>query len=46
MLEADVRLLARLQNLESQATYASYIVKFVCYFLRVLANEERRIAHF
>jgi superfamily II DNA helicase RecQ len=46
MSEADVRPLARLQNPESQATYASYIVKFVCYFLRVLADEERRIAQF
>ncbi|RYP28637.1 hypothetical protein DL767_007119 [Monosporascus sp. MG133] len=42
--EADVRPFARLQNPESQATYTGYIVKFVCYFLRVLANEERRIA--
>ena len=46
MSEADVRPLARLQNPESQATYASYIVKFVCYLLRILANEERRIAQF
>jgi hypothetical protein len=46
MSEADVRPLARLQNPESQATYASYMVKFVCYLLRILADEERRIAQF
>ena len=41
-----MRPLARLQNPESQATYASYMVKFVCYLLRILADEERRIAQF
>jgi hypothetical protein len=42
--EVDQRPMARLQNPESQARYASYIVKFVCYFLRILADEESRIA--
>lgn len=40
--EVDQRPLARLQNPESQATYASYYVKFVCYFLRIIADEESR----
>jgi hypothetical protein len=31
--------LARLQNLESQARYASYMVRFVCYYLRVVEDE-------
>jgi hypothetical protein len=39
--ELDVRPLARLQNPESQATYASYIVRFVCYYLRIIADEDR-----
>lgn len=34
--------MARLQNPESQATYAGYYVKFVCYFLRIIADEQRR----
>jgi hypothetical protein len=38
--EVDPHPLARLQNPESQARYASYIVKFVCYFLRILADVE------
>ncbi|KAF1922165.1 uncharacterized protein M421DRAFT_40317, partial [Didymella exigua CBS 183.55] len=38
--EADTRPLARLQNPESQAWYAGYMVKFVCFYLRVLADEE------
>ena len=38
--------MARLQNPESQARYASYIVKFVCYALRFVADAEARmIAH-
>lgn len=41
--EADTRPLARLQNPESQAQYASYMVKFVCFYLRVLADVEQRI---
>lgn len=41
--EADTRPLARLQNPESQARYASYMVKFVCFYLRVLADGEQRI---
>ncbi|KAI9882030.1 MAG: hypothetical protein M1823_006233, partial [Watsoniomyces obsoletus] len=41
--EVDQRPIARLQNPESQARYASYIVKFVCYFLRIIADEESRI---
>jgi hypothetical protein len=35
--------LARLQNLESQATYASYMVWFVCFYLRIIVDEERRV---
>lgn len=42
--EIDQRPIARLQNPESQARYAGYIVKFVCYFLRILADEEARTA--
>ncbi|CAO2655088.1 Nn.00g101520.m01.CDS01, partial [Neocucurbitaria sp. VM-36] len=41
--DIDVRPLARLQNPESQAVYAGYIVKFVCYYLRIVADEELRI---
>ncbi|KAJ4329600.1 hypothetical protein N0V87_010726, partial [Didymella glomerata] len=44
--EPDVRPLARLQNPESQAVYASYMVRFVCFYLRVLADEEQRIVRF
>jgi superfamily II DNA helicase RecQ len=40
--EIDRRPLARLQNPESQARYAGYMVMFVCYFLRIIANEEAR----
>jgi hypothetical protein len=36
--------MARLQNPEGQARYAGYIVMFVCYFLRIIANEEARAA--
>ncbi|KAL5374997.1 hypothetical protein PMIN06_011930 [Paraphaeosphaeria minitans] len=39
--EADQRPMARLQNPESQACYASYIIRFVCYYLRVIADEEK-----
>jgi len=42
--EIDQRPLARLQNPESQARYAGYMVMFVCYFLRIIANEEARAA--
>jgi superfamily II DNA helicase RecQ len=42
--EIDQRPMARLQNPESETRYASYIVKFVCYFLRIIADEETRIA--
>ncbi|KAL5396423.1 hypothetical protein PMIN03_012962 [Paraphaeosphaeria minitans] len=38
--EADQRPMARLQNPESQARYASYMVRFVCYYLRIVADEE------
>ncbi|KAF2008559.1 hypothetical protein BU24DRAFT_319607, partial [Aaosphaeria arxii CBS 175.79] len=33
--EIDQRPIARLQNPESQARYAGYLVMFVCYFLRI-----------
>ncbi|KAL6164428.1 hypothetical protein ACJQWK_09163 [Exserohilum turcicum] len=39
----DQRPLARLQNPESQATYASYMVRFVCFYLRIIADEEHRV---
>jgi hypothetical protein len=39
--DIDQRPLARLQNPESQATYAGYMVRFVCFYLRVVADEER-----
>jgi hypothetical protein len=35
--------MARLQNLESQACYASYMVKFVCYTLRFVADAKARL---
>ena len=41
-----MRPLARLQNPESQAVYASYMMRFVCFYLRVLADEEQRIVRF
>ena len=44
--EADQRPLARLQNPESQATYTGYIVRFVCFYLRIIADEERRVDDF
>jgi superfamily II DNA helicase RecQ len=39
----DQRPLARLQNPESQAVYASYMVRFVCFYLRIIADEERQV---
>ena len=42
--EVDQRPLARLQNPESQARYAGYMVRFVCYMLRIVADEEARMA--
>jgi hypothetical protein len=41
--EIDQRPLARLQNPESQATDTSYMVRFVCFHLRIVADEERRV---
>ena len=35
--------MARLQNPESQARYARYMVKFVCYVLRFVADAEARL---
>jgi hypothetical protein len=37
--EMDLRPLARLQNPSSQARYAGYMARFVCYFLRITADE-------
>lgn len=37
--EMDLRPLARLQNPSSQARYAGYMARFVCYFLRIIADE-------
>jgi hypothetical protein len=42
--EVDQRPMARLQNPESQARYAGYMVRFVCYFLRIVADEQSRMA--
>ena len=42
--EIDQRPIARLQNPESQARYAGYMVKFVCYALRFVADAEARVA--
>ena len=44
--EVDPRPMGRLQNPQSQAVYASYVAKFVCFYLRVLADEEQRIMQF
>jgi superfamily II DNA helicase RecQ len=44
--EPDTRPLGRMQNPESQARYASYMVKFVCFYLRILADEEVRILQY
>jgi hypothetical protein len=44
--KVDQRPLGQLQNPESQAVYASYMVRFVCFYLRVLADEEQRIVLF
>jgi superfamily II DNA helicase RecQ len=44
--EVDQRPLARLQNPESQATYAGYIVRFVCFYLRIVADEEMRVEEY
>ncbi|RAQ98931.1 recq family helicase [Stemphylium lycopersici] len=44
--EVDPRPIGRLENPESQAVYASYVAKFVCFYLRVLADEEQRIMQF
>jgi hypothetical protein len=41
--EVDQRPIARLQNPESQARYASYMVKFICYALRFVADAEARM---
>lgn len=40
--EVEQRPMARLQNPESQARYAGYMVMFVCYLLRIVADEEQR----
>lgn len=42
--EIDQRPIGRLQNPESQARYAGYMVKFVCYFLRIVADEQAGMA--
>jgi hypothetical protein len=44
--DIDQQPLARLQNPESQATYASYMVQFVCFYLRIIADEERRVSKY
>ena len=41
--EVDQRPMARLQNPESQARYARYMVKFVCYVLRFVADAEAKL---
>ena len=42
--EIDPRPIARLQNPESQARYAGYMVKFVCYVLRLVADAKAIVA--
>jgi hypothetical protein len=42
--EPDRRPIARLQEHTSQARYASYMVRFVCYLLRIVADEEAKAA--
>jgi hypothetical protein len=42
--EVNKRPLARLQNPESQTRYASYMVRFVCHILRIVTDEEARLA--
>lgn len=42
----DPRPIARLQNAESQAVYASYMKRFVCFYLRIIADEECRVNKF
>jgi hypothetical protein len=44
--QADQRPLARLQNPESQATYAGYIVRFVCFYPRALSQGSKIYAQF
>jgi hypothetical protein len=41
--EVDTRPMARLQNPESQTVYASYMVRFVCFYLRIIENDEQRL---
>lgn len=41
--EVDPRPMARLQNPESQTVYASYMVRFVCFYLRIIEDDERRL---
>jgi hypothetical protein len=36
----------QLQNLESQATYASYMVWFVCFYLCIIADEESQVDNY
>jgi hypothetical protein len=40
----DTRPLGRLQNPESQARYAGYIIKFVCFYLRIIEDEGAQTA--
>jgi hypothetical protein len=40
----DTRPLERLQNPESQARYARYIIKFVCFYLRIIEDERAQTA--
>lgn len=40
--EPDLRPMARLQNAESQARYASYLTRFLTYSMRVLQSQEGR----
>ena len=41
--EIDQRPLARLQNPESQAIYANYVARFICYYLRIIREEESQV---
>lgn len=41
--EADLRPLARLQNPGSQATYTGHMIRFVCFYLYIIADEKSRV---
>jgi hypothetical protein len=44
--EPNTQPLGQLQNPESQARYTGYIVKFVCFYLQIIADEEAQILQY